>query len=170
MRALSIPLLALLYACDAGDPPPQDSRVDPEPAVSATESTPSGDSVANLRARLEVPAEVKAGATLTFSLHVTNVGSRTVELYLRGRTPDFDVTIAGSDGSLAWRRFEDAVIPAIVQLRPLAPGASLVLHTTWDQRVRSGRALTAGDYVVTAMLLTEDAGGVPAPSVALRIR
>ena len=99
--------------------------------VTAPPAESQGDS---LRLRVEVPASVRQGTSVPVTLRVENVSPRPVELYLRGRTIAFDVIVARAGGQVVWRRLDGAAIPAIVQLRVLAPGEALVLRATWDQR------------------------------------
>jgi hypothetical protein len=89
------------------------------------------------------------------ALTVENDTPRAIDLYLRGRTPTFDVIVARSDGVVVWRRLENDIIPAIVSIRTLAPAERLELSTLWDQRMRHGNAVAAGDYTVRGFLLVE---------------
>lgn len=88
-------------------------------------------------------------------LRAQNVTQRALDLYLRGRTTTFDVVIERAAGGVVWRRLEGEIIPAIVHLRPLAPGERLEVETTWDQRTNDGRPVGPGEYVVDGLLLVE---------------
>jgi Intracellular proteinase inhibitor len=108
-----------------------------------------------VRLELEVAPRVRAGAPVRIRLRARNVTQRTVDLYLRGRTLTFDVVITRADGEVVWRRLEGETIPAIVRLRPLAPGEKLDAATTWNQRTNAGRAVGPGDLIVEGSLLLE---------------
>jgi intracellular proteinase inhibitor BsuPI len=108
-----------------------------------------------VRLELEVAPRARAGAPVRIRLSARNVTQRTVDLYLRGRTLTFDVVITRPGGEVVWRRLEGATIPAIVRLRPLAPGETLEAEATWDQRTNARRVVGPGDYVVEGSLLLE---------------
>jgi hypothetical protein len=112
---------------------------------------------------LIAPDSVAAGAPIRFTLRVENRAARAVDLYLRGRTLTFDVEVRDDGGAVVWRRLELEVIPAILQLRPMAPGERLEERFTWDQRTVRG-PLPPGRYTARAMLLVE---GPPWPTAPL---
>lgn len=91
------------------------------------------------------------GITLT----VENDTPRTIDLYLRGRIPTFDVIVNRADGEMVWQRLENEIIPAIVSLRALASAERLELTAVWDQRTTRGRAAEVGDYTARGVLLLE---------------
>lgn len=128
-------------------------------------TTPTPDS---LGLELEVPARVRVGEPVTITLHVQNQTRRALDLYLRGRTPTFDVVIARPTGEVVWQRLEDEIIPAILHLRTLAPEERLELRVTWEPRNQEGELLEPGDYSARGLLLTE---GEPleTPPVSFRI-
>jgi hypothetical protein len=109
----------------------------------------------SLRLDLLLEPRVRAGEPVPIRLRAQNVTQRALDLYLRGRTITFDVVIAHAAGDVVWRRLEGEIIPAIVHLRPLAPGERLEVETVWDQRTKDGRAVEAGEYVVHGLLLVE---------------
>ena len=113
----------------------------------------------SLRLQLVSPAQVRAGEAVPIALRLENVGPRPMELYLRGRTIAFDVTVTRPAGDTLWQRLHDAIIPAIIQLRVLAPGEALVLEHEWDQRDNGGAPVGPGEYVVRGSILTD----APAP-------
>jgi hypothetical protein len=123
----------------------------------------------SLRLRLEVPREAPLGASVPITLRMENVAGRPLELYLRGREITFDVVVARADGEVIWRRLAGEIIPAIVQLRTLAPGEAVALRTDWDQRVAGRGRATVGDYVVRGALLTEHPEPLETAGVPLRI-
>lgn len=166
LRALAaFPLLLSVAGCGAAAEGGRDSSA--LPAVAERGVTVDSDS---LRLRLELPADVRAGAIVPIVLRLENVGERTLELYLRGRTIAFDVIVAPDGGAVVWRRLEDEIIPAIVQLRVLAPGEVVELRAEWDQRTSEGRPAGAGAYVVRGQILTEGPAPLESPPATLRIR
>ncbi len=117
----------------------------------------SGQVQDSLHVELSVPARVRAGETVRFSLHVQNVSTRTFDLYLRGRESTFDVHVSRATGDVVWQRLADAVIPAIVHVRPLAPRERFELTVEWDQRDKKGRPISPGEYSARGLLLLEGA-------------
>jgi len=109
----------------------------------------------SLHLELLLPSRVRTGEPVPIRLRAQNVTQRALDLYLRGRTITFDVVIARASGDVVWRRLEGEIIPAIVHLRPLAPGERLDVETVWDQRTKNGRAVEPGEYVAHGLLLVE---------------
>jgi hypothetical protein len=101
-----------------------------------------------------LPSRVRAGEAVPISLRVRN-GDTATDLYLRGRDPTFDVVITDSQREVIWRRLENEIIPAIVNVRILAPNEEFELVTTWDQRNSDGVPVHAGEYSARALLLVE---------------
>ncbi len=139
----------------------------------AAASTPSdrpmtGTGSDSLHLELVLPPSVHPGERVPIELRVRNQTARTLDLYLRGRTPTFDVVVTRPDGELVWRRLEDEIIPAILQLRPLASGEQLEVDATWDQRGNSGRPVEPGDYAARGLLLVEG-NPLPTPLVPFRV-
>ncbi len=133
-------LLALAAACR------------PEPREEGRVVTGSGPDT--LALELLLPRSVRAGEPVPMTLRVQNRTARTLDLYLRGRSPTFDVVVARPDGEVVWRRLEGEIIPAIALLRPLAPGERLEIAASWDQRTGRG-LITPGNYTARGLLLTE---------------
>ena len=104
----------------------------------------------SLRLELDVPPEVRVGSTVRIALRVTNIGSQSIELHLRGRTIAFDVIVRQADGEVVWRRLANQVIPAIVRLETLRPEQSLELRTRWHLA-----AVLPGIYVIEGILPTD---------------
>ena len=109
----------------------------------------------SLQLELVAQARVRAGQSVRFTLRIRNQTAEAVDLYLRGRTPTFDLVVQRVTGEVVWRRLEDEIIPAIVHLRVLKPDERLDLTTTWDQRTRAGSLVAAGNYTARALLLVE---------------
>ena len=122
----------------------------------------------NWSLRLTAPQVVRSGARVRFALVLTNDAAERVEFYLRGRQIAFDITVADISGDIVWRRLQGEIIPAIAQIRSLAPGETLALQAQWDQRSNDGARVSAGDYTVRASLLTE-ADPLESPPIQLRI-
>jgi hypothetical protein len=100
---------------------------------------------------------------------VTNAGSEPFALYLRGRTITFDVTVVRVGGPVVWRRLEGATIPAILQVKTLAPGEDLRLAERWPQRTNGGEPVGPGDYEVRGTLPTDAREPLATPTATLRI-
>lgn len=132
------------------------------------DSTMAAAAADSLRLQIEVPAQVPAGRPVPIVLRASNAGKRPRELYLLGRTATFDVTITAEDGRTIWRRLQDSTVPAILQVRTLAPGEVLEARYDWDQRASGGAAVGPGRYTVRGALLT-DARPLETPPAALRV-
>lgn len=89
------------------------------------------------------------------SLTIENDTARTIDLYLRGRSPTFDVIVTRADGEIVWHRLETEIIPAIVSLRTLASAERLELGAVWDQQTNRGSAAQVGEYTARGILLLE---------------
>jgi hypothetical protein len=123
----------------------------------------------SLRLSIQIPHEVRARATVPVEVRVENTTDRPLDLYLRGRTIAFDVVVTRADGTVAWRRLEGEIIPAIIQVKTLAPREVLELNTEWNQRTNRGRRVAAGLYSVRGILLTDAQTPLETPAVELRI-
>lgn len=120
------------------------------------------------RLEIEVPPRVVAGDSVRIVLRATNDGPGPLELYLMGRSVTFDITVAGTDGTVVWRRLEGQTVPAILQIRFLAPGESLELEHVWDQRANGRELVGTGTYTVTGAIHT-DSRPLRTPTAPLRI-
>jgi hypothetical protein len=123
----------------------------------------------SLRLRLVAPNEIRAGETLPLTLRAENTADRPLDLYLRGRSIAFDVIVTRADGAVVWRRLEGEIIPAIIQLRTLAPREVMELRADWNQRTSRGRQVGAGLYSVRGVLLTDGPTPLQTDAIALRI-
>lgn len=140
---------AILFV--AGGPEPRaDDRLR---AGFETDTRMSADT---LRLQIEAPEVVVPGEAVPVLLRVENVSGGTLDLYLRGRTIAFDLVVSRADGSVVWRLLEGEVIPAILRIETLPPGAALELRGMWDQRDNAGEEVRPGSYTVRGELLTED--------------
>jgi hypothetical protein len=118
--------------------------------------TPATEQSDTMRVELVVPRMVAPGVPVPIAIKVRNTADRPVELHLQGRTVTFDLTVRRDD-SLVWRRLEGAAVPAILQLRRLAPGEVLELKDTWLQTDNAGRQVGPGEYTVSGTVPTEGA-------------
>jgi hypothetical protein len=123
----------------------------------------------SLRLQIEVPARVPAGRPVPIVVRASNAGARRREIYLLGRTPTFDVTVRAEDGRLIWQRLQDSTVPAILQVRTLAPGEVLEARFDWDQRANGGAAVGPGRYTVRGVLLTGSPPPLETPPAALEV-
>lgn len=137
----------------------------PDTSMTSTMTAPTPDSLA---VDLEIPARLQVGESVTISLVVQNRTRRPLDLYLRGRSPTFDVVITRPAGEVVWQRLEHEIIPAIVNLRPLTPEERLELRVIWEPRDREGELLEPGEYSARGLLLTEG-DPLETPPVSFRI-
>lgn len=92
---------------------------------------------------------------MVITLRVRNPGDHAIDVYMRGRSPTFDVIISREDGATVWRRLHNEVIPAIALVRTLEPAEQLELSAEWDGRDSAGEPVGAGNYTARALLLVE---------------
>jgi len=124
----------------------------------------------SLRLELEVPPEARAGEPVPVTIRVRNVAARPVQLHLMGRTVAFDIVVArAEDGAVVWRRLEGQAVPAILQLRTLAPDEVLELRDRWDQRTNAGARVPPGFYTVRGVVPTDEPRPLETPVARLRI-
>ncbi|HEV2084913.1 MAG TPA: BsuPI-related putative proteinase inhibitor [Gemmatimonadales bacterium] len=118
---------------------------------------------------LVMPARVRVGEGVPITLRLTNADRRAASVYLQGRPAAFDIVVTRRDGTPVWRRLEGAVVPAVLQVRSLAPGAALEFHDSWPQRTNLGAAVEPGDYLVTGVLPTDPPAELRTRPARLRI-
>ena len=104
-----------------------------------------------------VPPRVTVGAPVPITLRIANTAERPIELHLQGRTVVFDLTVRRG-AAVVWRRLEGESVPAILQIRMLAPGEVLELKDTWRQVDNAGRRVGPGEYSASGEIPTD---GVP---------
>jgi hypothetical protein len=102
-----------------------------------------------MRLEIELPAQARRGTTVPITLRLVNPTAEPVEVVLQGRPTAFDVVVTHDPGEVVWRRLEGEVISAILQLRTVQPGDSLVFEAVWDQRTLAGTPAAPGEYLVT---------------------
>lgn len=120
------------------------------------------------RVEIDVPPRVAAGEPVHIILRATNDGAGPLELYLMGRPVSFDITVTGADGTVVWRRLARQTVPAILQIRLLAPGDSAEFEHVWDQRTNAGELVGSGTYTVVGAIHT-DSRPLRTPTASLRI-
>lgn len=135
----------------------------------AEEGREEAGSVDGPRLSLQVPTPVRAGDPVPIGLRLVNEGGKPLTLELRGRPIAFDIAVEDAEGDQVWRRLEGRTVSAILQVRNLAPGDSLELRETWDQRGDDGTPVGPGTYTVRGSLPTVSRGRLEAPPVELRI-
>jgi intracellular proteinase inhibitor BsuPI len=118
---------------------------------------------------LVLPARVRVGEGVPITLRLTNADRRAASVYLQGRPAAFDIVVTRRDGTPVWRRLEGAVVPAVLQVHSLAPGAVLKFHDNWPQRTNLGAAVEPGDYLVTGVLPTDPPAELRTRPAPLRI-
>jgi hypothetical protein len=122
----------------------------------------------SLRISLIAPGEAPPGRSVPIVIRLENIGTRPMDLSLRGRTITFDILITRPDGEIVWQRLRDEVIPAIIQLKVLQPGESLELEAEWNQRDNNGKPVPSGIYSVRGSVLT-DGPALETHTASLRI-
>lgn len=152
-RALAAGGAALVLSAAGCGPETDNGARDPRSGteVDAMERSTAEDS---LEFVIEAPRRVSPGEPVPIVLRVTNVETDSVTLHLLGRTIAFDI-IVRDDGEVVWRRLEGEVLPAILQIRTLAPGESLELRDRWNQRTNAGAAAAPGRYTIQGELPTD---------------
>jgi hypothetical protein len=118
---------------------------------------------------LVMPACVRVGEGVPITLRLTNTDRKPASVYLQGRPTTFDIVVTRRDGTPVWRRLEGAIVPAVLQVRQLTPGAVLEFHDTWPQRTNLGTAVGPGEYLVTGVLPTDPPAELRTRPVSLRI-
>ena len=104
---------------------------------------------------LKVRRRVRRGEAVTIVLTVRNNGSDPATLYLRGRPIAFEITVVRQNGEIIWRRLENQIVDASLQLLELAPGDSFELTDYWNQVASSGKRIPAGVYLVEGEVPTQ---------------
>ena len=128
-----------------------------------------GTLLGSMTLHLVLPARVRLGEKVPITLQLKNTSRKPATAYLQGRPVAFDIIITRRDGTPVWRRLEGAVVPAVLQVGSLAPGAVLEFHDTWPQRTNLGAAVGPGDYLVTGVLPTDPPAELRTRPARLRI-
>jgi hypothetical protein len=101
--------------------------------------------------RLEVPASVRVGTSVSFKLTLQNTGKRPVTLTLGGR-PAYDVVVTTPEGQEIWRWSHGEAIQQIIERKPLKPKETLEFAAVWEQRDNAGTPVPSGMYQVRGLL------------------
>ena len=109
----------------------------------------------SLRLELDFPEEVRAGQEVLITLRAENTAERTLDLYLTGEPPAFDLIVTDEEGEVIWRRLEGEVVTMVLRLEALGPGEALTFSHRWDLRDADGVPVPPGAYTVRGKLLTE---------------
>lgn len=117
---------------------------------------------------LVVAEQAGFGVPVAITVRAENITARSLDLYLTGRPIAFDLIVTDLTGAVVWRRLEGEVIAAALRIETLAPGDTLELTDTWDQRTNAGEPVVPGAYTVRGEILAEDQPLVT-PSRTLRI-
>ena len=147
-------LVAVLAACSPAAP--NESEQPSATPRSPDEAPLSAVADDSLDLRLHLPDRVAPGEPVPITFRVENATDRSLDLYLTGRPIAFDLIVTAEDGRTVWRRLEDETIPMVLRIQSLAPGETLELGETWDQRSNAGEFVPPGTYTVRGKLLTED--------------
>ena len=102
-----------------------------------------------VRVTVTVADSARRGAKVLVTLRLTNICKQRVTLYLTGRTINFDIVVAGSDGQVVWRRLDHVTTQQIVHVKALEPGETLEFKDRWRA------AAPAGDYTVSGVIPTD---------------
>jgi hypothetical protein len=100
---------------------------------------------------------------------VVNPGGSPVTLFLMGREPAADFQVSNAAGRTVWRLLHGEPVMAALRVFPIEPGHDLTFRQVWNQRAADGRPVGPGSYLVHAVLLTDDPGGLAAPPARLQI-
>lgn len=123
----------------------------------------------SMRLEIVLPDSVRVREPVPVTLRLTNTGREPLTVYLQGRPIAFDLTVRNLDGTIVWRRLEGEVVPAILAVRQLEPGASLEFEEVWRQVSNAGETVPPGDYRVTGALPTDAPEPLQTSPVVLRI-
>lgn len=116
---------------------------------------PRGRAPAPFELRLQMPTQVRSGASVPVTLRLTNTGTHTTAVEVRPQTSAFDVLISRADGTPVWHRMKETLIPDIVDQKTLQPGETLVFKASWDQRSDANKRVGPGTYVVQGILFMD---------------
>jgi hypothetical protein len=118
---------------------------------------------------LSVPGDVRRGEAVPIKVRIVNRSAESVEVYLRGRTITVDVVVTAEGGQQIWSSIGDDVVPGIIQFRRFAPREAIDTTLTWHQMTSEGTPAPSGDYLVQALLLTDEPEPLRSSAVRLRV-
>jgi hypothetical protein len=109
----------------------------------------------SLRVSLGVPESAVQDDIVPVTFRAENISTRTLTMYLLGRTPTLDVRVTNADGVEVWRRLEVELVPSILRVETLQPGGAVIVTEMWGLRTRLGESITPGRYSISAELVLE---------------
>ena len=86
-----------------------------------------------------------------------------------GRDPTADFQVTNHLGQQIWSHLRGRVGMAPLRLLPLEAGQRLSFRSVWNQLSDTGKPVAAGSYLIRAILLTDQPGGLASSPVQLRI-
>ena len=101
---------------------------------------------------------------------VSNAGPALVTLELQGREPTADFVVTDPHGTVIWSKLRGRVMLGSLRLHPLPPGRDLTFRHAWDQHSDRGAPVPPGEYLVRAVLITGDRGGLASSPARVTIR
>lgn len=123
----------------------------------------------SVRISVSAPASASHGDSIEITAAAENISGQTMTLYLRGREATFDIEVSDSRGRVVWRRLADELVPAMLRVETLSPGARIAATFRWDLRAQTGELLAADSYQISAHLLLETGRSSSTP-IAFRVR
>lgn len=118
---------------------------------------------------MEAPARARMGEPVPLVFRVTNTGKMSVTLQLSGRTPTADFEVSDTRGCTIWSRLRGQTLLGALRLHPLDAGKELVFRAAWSQLDDAGSPVPPGEYLIRAVLLTDDPKGLATPATRLLI-
>jgi hypothetical protein len=105
--------------------------------------------------RLRAPEFATPRTPVGYSVVITNEGDEPLELNLSGREINFDLIVTGKGGERVFSRLSEGATQSILRLETLAPGESITLSDSWDQRDSTGNFVAPGFYTLQALVMTD---------------
>lgn len=112
---------------------------------------------------------MRQGSPVPLAFTVANAGKGPVTLPLAGREPTADFTVTEPSGRAVWSHLRGKILRGSLRLFPLDAGKKLSFKQVWDQRNDAGQRVRPGEYLVRAVLLTDDPEGLASRVTHLRI-
>ena len=139
---LATAAVLILAACQAEEQPAPPPSLPPLDSPVAQQPSGTRDS---LRLSMSFPASVRAGEPLRITFLVENVSDRPLDLHLTGGSLPSTFS-SRVPRAYSWHKLESSGIPAVLMLKPLAPGESFTVSEQWDLRTNSGAPLGTGSF------------------------
>lgn len=109
----------------------------------------------SLRVSLAVQETAMQDDTVLVTFRAENISTRTLTIYLLGRTPTLDIRVTNAEGVEVWRRLEGEVVPAVLRVETLQPGGAVIVSEPWNLRTKRGESIPPGRYSIHAELVLE---------------